>query len=187
MATAKAATLLRHQARVVVVGPQATRQIRQQARQGKLVWRRRAFRARDVDGAFLAVAATDSAATNEAVFRACQARGVLCNVVDDPGHCDFFYPAVMRRGPLQVTISTDGRSPALAARLRREFERQFGPEWGPWVEHTGALRREILGRKLSAAKRRRQLASIASPQAFRKFVTQQRSRTASSQPRHRSN
>ncbi|MGO9864874.1 MAG: bifunctional precorrin-2 dehydrogenase/sirohydrochlorin ferrochelatase, partial [Terriglobales bacterium] len=122
VAAAKAAGLLRHGAEVVVVAPNAVRWIREKARAGKLVWRRRAFSARDLRRAFLVVAATDSVASNHAVFRACQARGVLCNVVDDPEHCDFFYPAVVRRGPLQIAISTSGNSPALAARLRKELE-----------------------------------------------------------------
>jgi len=129
IAAAKAAGLLSHGARVVVVAPKAVRWIRERAQSGKLAWRRRAFSARDLRGAFLVVAATNSAASNCAVFRACRARGVFCNVVDDPEHCDFFYPAVMRRGRLQIAISTEGNSPALAARLRQELNCQFGPEW----------------------------------------------------------
>ena len=90
VAAAKAAGLLNHGAHVVVVAPKAVRWIREKAQSGKLAWRRRTFSARDVRGAFLVVAATNSAASNGAVFRACHARGVFCNVVDDPEHCDFF-------------------------------------------------------------------------------------------------
>ena len=75
IAAAKAAGLLRYGAQVVVVAPKAVRWIREKARSGKLVWRRRAFSARDVQGAFLVVAATDSAASNRAVFRACRSSG----------------------------------------------------------------------------------------------------------------
>jgi precorrin-2 dehydrogenase / sirohydrochlorin ferrochelatase len=116
------------------------------------------------------IAATNSNATNEAVYRACVKRGVLCNVVDDPKHCDFFYPAVVRRGPLQIAISTDGRSPALARRLRIELERQFGSEYGAWVERVGAMRRKLRRRNLPAAERRRLLDQIASRESFEQFL-----------------
>jgi precorrin-2 dehydrogenase/sirohydrochlorin ferrochelatase len=170
IAADKARVLLSHKARVVVVSPQATGWIRRQASAGALVWRRRKFSPRDVEGAFLVVAATNSDKINRAAFRACVARGILCNAVDDPEYCDFFYPAVVRRGRLQIAISTDGQSPALAARLRRDLERQFGPEWAAWVEHVGELRREILRRKMSPEQRRKRLMQIASQRAFNEFV-----------------
>jgi precorrin-2 dehydrogenase/sirohydrochlorin ferrochelatase len=172
VAAAKAAGLLHHGAEVVVVAPKAVHWIRTKARSGKLVWRRRVFSSRDVRGAFLVVAATNSAASNGAVFRACQARRVLCNVVDDPEHCDFFYPAVVRRGPLQIAISTEGNSPALAARLRKELERQFGPEWGPFVEHIGKLRQQFLSAGMPLKKQRAQLAELAGKKAFQSFRRQ---------------
>ncbi len=172
VAAAKVAGLLHHGAEVVVVAPKAVNWIREKARSGKLVWRRRAFSSRDVRGAFLVVAATNSAASNGAVFRACQARGVLCNVVDDPEHCDFFYPAVVRRGPLQIAISTEGNSPALAARLRKELERQFGPEWGPFVEHIGKLRQQFLSAGMPLESKRDQLAELAGKKAFQSFRRQ---------------
>ena len=172
VAAAKAAGLLHHGAEVVVVAPKAVNWIREKARAGKLVWRRRVFSSRDVRGAFLVVAATNSAASNGAVFRACQDQRVLCNVVDDPEHCDFFYPAVVRRGPLQIAISTGGNSPALAARLRKELERQFGPEWGPFVEHIGKLRQQFLSAGMPLKKQRAQLAELAGQKAFPSFRRQ---------------
>ncbi len=178
IAAAKAHGLLGHGARVVVVSPQALKHVRALARAGKLVWRRRKFSPKDVEGALLVVAATDSSLVNEAVFHACNARGVLCNVVDDPEHCDFFYPAVVRRGPLQIAVSTNGRSPALAGRLRRELQRQFGPEWRAWVEHAGRMRRELLGEKMSVEARRRRLLQIVGPKAFRAFLQERKRRSA---------
>lgn len=175
VAASKAVRLLSHGAHVVVVSPRAVARIRSLARAGKLAWRRRRFSPGDVRGALLVVAAADSLVVNRAVFRACSARGVLCNAVDDPEYCDFFYPAVLRRGPLQISISTGGLSPALAGRLRREMEHQFGPEWSAWVQHVGKIRRELLKRKMSAGTRRRRLLQIASSQAFRAFL---RKRTA---------
>jgi precorrin-2 dehydrogenase/sirohydrochlorin ferrochelatase len=162
VATAKIKGLLSCGAMVTVVSPKAGYWIRAQASAGKMVWRRRQFSPHDLAGAFMVIAATDSPTTNAAVFRCCQARNVLCNSVDDPAHCDFFYPAVVRRGPLLIAISTSGRSPALAARLRRELARQFGPEWSAFVERVGERRQEIL-RTAPSAQRMRLLRQIAVP------------------------
>jgi precorrin-2 dehydrogenase/sirohydrochlorin ferrochelatase len=170
IAAGKAAGLLTSGARVVVIGPRAAEWIRSQARAGKVIWQRRRFTVADVEHAFLVIAATNSYATNEAVFRACAERGVLCNVVDDPERCDFFYPAVVRRGPLQIAISTDGRSPALARRLRIELERQFGAEYGAWVEQVGEMRQKLRRRNLPAAERRKLLDQIASRDSFEQFL-----------------
>jgi len=176
IAAAKAAGLLTSGARVVVIGPRAADWIQSQARAGRVIWHRRRFVVADLEHAFLVIAATNSNATNEAVYRACVMRGVLCNVVDVPERCDFFYPAVVRRGPLQIAISTDGRSPALARRLRIELERQFGPEYGQWVEHVGKIRRKILGQDLAAGERRRRLDQIASEESFEQFLRYRGSR-----------
>lgn len=170
VAAPKIAGLLLYGAQVKVVSPHAVPQIRELAKSGTLVWRQRSFSPRDVNGAFLAVAATNSAKINESVFRACARHGILCNSVDDPVRCNFIYPAVVRRGPLQIAISTGGHSPALAARLRWELEEKFIPEWGEWVKHLGALRRELLGKKMPSAARTKRLKQIASPHAFHAFV-----------------
>lgn len=170
VAAGKASGLLRHGAQVTVVAPRASAWVQARQRAGKLVWRKRQFRAGDVQRSFLVVAATDSAEVNAAVFRACARRGVLCNVVDDAEHCDFFYPAVVERGALQIAISTGGRSPALARRLRRELQQQFGPEYGAWVEQVARARGEVLARALPAGMRGRLLKEIASRSAWEAFA-----------------
>ena len=111
--------------------------------------------------------------TNEAVFRACTQHGVLCNVVDDPAHCDFFYPSVVRRGALQIAISTAGKSPSLARRLRKELERQFGPEYAQWVQHLGRIRSEILRQDVSPKERQTLIENLPSQAAFERFVATQ--------------
>jgi precorrin-2 dehydrogenase len=169
IAAAKARGLLRNGARVVVVAPRATDWIRSQARAYTLIWRRREFAATDINGAFLVVAATDSVSTNEAVFQACTKRRIVCNVVDDPDRCDFFYPAVVRRGPLQIAISTEGRSPALARRLRIELAKQFGPEYRTWVEHVGTRRKEILRRQMPKREKRRLMDQIAGQESLKQW------------------
>jgi len=182
IAASKTAGLLHHGSLVVVVAPKAVKWIRERALSGKLEWRRRAFSAQDVRGAFLVVAATNSTASNHAVFHACRSQGVLCNVVDDPEHCDFFYPAVVRRGPLQIAISTDGNSPGLAARLRKDLEKQFGPEWAFFVEHIGKIRQQLQSAKSPSKKKREQLARLAGPRAFLSFRRQVRANRQRKQP-----
>lgn len=178
VAAGKLTQLLHYGAQVEVVSPRAVQSIQDKAVAGTIQWHCRRFDPKDVRGRFLVVAATGSPRVNSAVFRACATQGILCNAVDDPKHCDFFYPAVVRRGPLQIAISTGGCSPMLAARLRRELEEEFGPEWGAWVEHLGELRRQILQKKLSADARRRCLQEIASPQAFEAFLCEHHKGTA---------
>jgi precorrin-2 dehydrogenase/sirohydrochlorin ferrochelatase len=172
VAAGKVSGLLSRGAEIEVVSPEAVRPIQAKARARTLTWHRRVFAPEDVRGAFLVIAATNSSEVNGAVFRACRAQRVLCNSVDDPEHCDFFYPAVVRRGHLQIAISTSGNLPALAARLRKELEEQFGEEWSDWVEHVGKLRRDIRDQRLSSQKRREQLLQLASPEAFQSFVQQ---------------
>jgi len=127
-----------------VVAPRARDEIRQLASDGTIEWIERVFDPSDLDGNFLAVAATDSAAVNAAVYREAAARGILVNSVDDPPHCEFYFGSVVRRGELQIAISTAGESPAVAQRLRREIDEQLPAELGEWLENLGELRREVL-------------------------------------------
>jgi siroheme synthase-like protein len=174
IAADKISGLLHHGAKVLVVSPHAVARVQKQARERAITWQKREFSPRDVRQAFLVIAATDFDAVNEAVFRACRARGILCNAVDQPERCDFFYPAVVRRGSLQIAISTNGQSPALAARLRRELEKQFGPEWSEWVEHVGNIRRKLLSEELTPQARRRRLLQMGTEEAFREFLNTRR-------------
>jgi len=169
IAAGKIAGLRRAGAQIVVISPQAIESIQAQASAGKLTWHAREFSSSDVEGALLVVAATNSGKTNEAVFRACAERGVLCNAVDDPEHCDFFHPSVVRRGPLQIAISTGGRSPSLARRLRQELEQQFGPEYEQWLHRLGKMRSEILQKKLPPAERHKALEELCTREAYERF------------------
>lgn len=169
VAAEKIAGLLQHGAKVTVVSPDATLTIQKQAQSGLLTWRKRRFTPRDAVGVFFVIAATNSSAVNSAVLRASRGSGALCNAVDDPANCDFFYPAVVRRGPLQIAISTNGHSPAAAARLRRQLERQFGPEWGKWIEFIGKARAEITRTQMPDRVRRAQIMELASEKSFNRF------------------
>ena len=128
-------------ARIRVIAIEATDVVREWARAGKIDLELRPFTAHDLDEAFLAVVATSSRSLNEFAYREAHRRGVLCNVVDVPEYCDFFYPAVVRRGDLQIAISTGGQSPSLAQKLRQQLEQQFGPGYAAWVAELGETRR----------------------------------------------
>jgi precorrin-2 dehydrogenase len=183
IAAAKIHGLLACGASITVVSPRAVPAIQRLAHAGFLIWRRRSFSARDLNRAFLAIAATSSRAINSTVFRACASHCIFCNSVDDPEHCDFIYPAVVRRGPLQIAVSTSGHSPALASRLRRELERQFGPEWSDWVSQLGKRRDNLLRSKLPPKVRCQRLRKLAAPAAFQAFLRQRKAK--SSQKRRR--
>ena len=172
VAEPKISSLLEADAVVKVVAPEATEQVRSLARESRIEWEQREFRESDVENCFLVVSATNSVHVNTAVYREAEARGVLCNAVDDPERCDFFYPAVVRRGPLQIAISTAGYSPALAQRLRRELEEQFGPEYSGWVEQLGRERTRLRSDSATPAEECRQLLHTqASASSYRKFIS----------------
>jgi precorrin-2 dehydrogenase/sirohydrochlorin ferrochelatase len=128
-------------ARLRVIAPHATPYLQRLARWKKISWQRREFAAGDLEGALLVVAATSSPSTHAKIYREARRRKVLCNVVDVPPECDFYYPAIVRRGSLQIAISTGGQSPALAQRLRRHLETELSPHYSRWVAELGRKRR----------------------------------------------
>jgi precorrin-2 dehydrogenase / sirohydrochlorin ferrochelatase len=157
-------------ARIHVVAIAASDQVREWANAGKIDLELRAFSSADLDGKFLAVVATASRSLNELVYHEAQRRGVPCNVVDVPKYCDFFYPAVVQRGDLQIAISTAGQSPSLAQKLRQQLERQFGDGYTEWVEQLGATRRLVLASELDKETKLELLHSLASREAFEAAV-----------------
>ena len=157
----KIAALLACGATVAVVAPSATPNVQSWAREQQLFWAKRQFEPRDLEGMFLAIVATSSKAINRSVFQEAQRREVLCNVVHDRAYCDFYCPAVVRRGPLQIAISTAGHSGALAQRLRQELEQQFGPEWENWLHWLGEARTSLYDDPLSPKRRRTLLHKLA--------------------------
>jgi precorrin-2 dehydrogenase/sirohydrochlorin ferrochelatase len=122
------------------------------------------------------VIATSSQSLNEFIYREAVRRGVLCNVVDVPEYCDFFYPAVVNRGDLQIAISTACQSPSLAQKLRQQLERQFPPEYTGWVAQLGETRRLILGSSLDRDRKLDLLHSLASREAFEAALSEMEER-----------
>lgn len=158
--------LLETGARIRVVSLDASPAVREWARTGKLELELRSFSDDDLNGAFLAVVATNSRTLNERIYREAQRRGVLCNVVDVPDLCDFYYPAVVNRGDLQIAVSTAGKSPSLAQKIRQQLEKQFGLGYAAWVAELGETRRLILASDLDKERKLDLLHSLASREAL---------------------
>lgn len=170
----KIAGLIETGAQIRAVALEASENVRRWAAEGKIELALRAFLPSDLDGAFLAVVATATPALNRFAYEEAQKRGVLCNVVDVPEICDFYYPAVVRRGHLQIAISTAGQSPSLAQRLRQQLERQFGPGYGEWLEDLGETRKLIRSSDLSGEKKSELLHSLASREAVEAALEEQK-------------
>jgi siroheme synthase-like protein len=145
IAARKIAPLLEAGALVEVVAPEAGAEIESWAAAGRLVLHARAFRDADLDGAWLALTATDDPAVNAAVHAAGEARRVWVNSADDPANCSFTLMSVLRRGDLVVSTGTGGRSPALAAHLRRRLEEEIGPEYETLLDLLADAREELRG------------------------------------------
>ncbi len=144
MAERKVQSLLECGAHVRVVSPVLTGGLIEMASAGTIGYRPGEYRTEDIEGVFLVIAATNSGEVNRKIAADCFARNLLVNAVDDPPNGNFFVPAVVRRGSLQIAISTDGKSPLLARRIREDIEGLFGPEFGPLVELLGEIREEII-------------------------------------------
>ena len=146
VAEQKVVGLLEAGARVVVTSPELTWKLEDLAATGAIEVQRRAYRPGDLTGAFLAIAATDDRAANSAVWAEAEERGILLNAVDDLPHCSFIAPAVHRAGDVTVAISTAGKSPALAVRLKERIRTLVGREHADFLDLLGALRPEIAAR-----------------------------------------
>lgn len=146
VAEGKVRGLLAAGAEVSVVAPELSPELQRLAREGCVTHLERGYLPGDLAGAFLAISATDDRAVNEQVWREATERDVLVNVVDDTPHCNFIAPAILRQGDLAIAISTGGKAPVLAVRLREQFEKLVGPEHARFLELAGALREPVAAR-----------------------------------------
>jgi precorrin-2 dehydrogenase / sirohydrochlorin ferrochelatase len=164
--------LLETGARIRVVALEATPTVHEWARSGEIELELRAFANDDLQGVFLVVAATAARTLNERIYREAQKLGVLCNVVDVPDLCDFFYPSIVRRGDLQIAVSTAGQSPSLAQKIRQQLEKQFGPAYAAWLAELGETRKLILASGLEKERKLDLLHSLASKEAVEKALAE---------------
>lgn len=149
VAQRKIETLLEHGATVQVVAKELTASLEELRRAGRIEFLGEEFSEAFVDGAFVVFAATDDASLNRRVSRTAQQRSLLVNAVDQPADCNFIVPSVLSRGDLVIAVSTSGKSPAFARKVRVELEQSFGEEYGLFLNLMGNLRKEILRLGLS--------------------------------------
>lgn len=161
VALQKIPSLLGAEARLRVIAPEARAEFAELAREGRIEFLQREFTEADLDDVFLVVAATDRPEVNAAVYHEAVRRNILCNSVDDPPHCDFYFGSIVARGDLQIAISTNGESPALAQRLRQEIDEQLPQDLGPWLNSVGSLRREVLAAYPAGEERKMLLHKLA--------------------------
>ncbi|MBI4342818.1 MAG: bifunctional precorrin-2 dehydrogenase/sirohydrochlorin ferrochelatase [Candidatus Omnitrophica bacterium] len=140
IAQRKVTTLLGYGADVTVVSPAVTKRLAAYARQRKIRCVPRRFRPADVRGAWLVYASTDDQRINELVYRSATARRIFTNVVDQKPLCSFIAPAIFRRGPLSIVVSTGGASPSLAKQVRSDVARMIGADYVPMLRLLGGLR-----------------------------------------------
>ncbi len=155
VAQRKVETFLDFDANVTVVSPDLTPTLTELAEKGLIEHIDDSFQPSHLDDAFLVVAATDDNEVNKSVSKEAENRGLLVNVVDVPELCSFFVPAMVRRGDVVISVSTSGKSPAMARRIRERLETQFGPEYGAFAALLGELRPEIKALYPDAADRNR--------------------------------
>ena len=144
--TRKVLTLLQCGARVTVVSPVISDRLREIAATDRLTLYKRPYQSADLDGMFMVIGATNDEALNRRISSDAQGINILCNIADRPEICNFILPSIVRRDDLVITISTSGRSPALAKKLRQSLENQFGEEYKDFLRLMGAIRKKLLNR-----------------------------------------
>jgi precorrin-2 dehydrogenase/sirohydrochlorin ferrochelatase len=170
VAESKIPGLLRAAARVRLIAPEVNAKISEWIRSGEVEWRPKVFAGGDLRGARLVIAATSAHSVNRAVYREADAQGIWCNAVDDIENCHFYSGSIVQRGDLQIAISTNGKSPALAQRLRKELEAQYGPEYEVWLEWLGAAREVLRATHDGAGASKDLLHYLASHGMYERFL-----------------
>ncbi|MCX5874911.1 MAG: bifunctional precorrin-2 dehydrogenase/sirohydrochlorin ferrochelatase [Deltaproteobacteria bacterium] len=156
--------LLSHGALVTVISPELNEVLSILQRAGTIAWLPRLYQEGDLAGFFLVIACTDDPAVQERIHTEAEERNILLNVADVPKWCNFILPATARRGDLAISVSTAGKSPALASTLRQALEVQFGPEYGALVDILGALRDIVLTNGRPHAENKLIFARLADPE-----------------------
>ncbi len=156
---------------VLLVSPELTDEIKQLAAHGRITIRQREFQPEDLEGAWLVVSATDDRETQQQVVAEANRRRIFCNVVDIPDMCSFIVPSMVRRGDLCIAISTAGKSPAVAKRLRKEMEEAYPVIWGIYLQLLGKLREFILSSSSDSEEKTRLCNALAEPNIL-KWLTE---------------
>lgn len=161
VAERKVRTLLRYGAKVRVVSPELTIGLEELLEDCGIEVERRGYVRGDLTGAAIVVCATDDNEVNRAVFAEAEERGQLVNVVDVTDLCNFIVPSVIHRGPFQIAVSTAGAAPAVAKRVRRQLQAEFGDEWETYVTLLGQVRTLVMMRVDDPDRRKRMFEAMA--------------------------
>ena len=154
----KVLSLLECDANVTVISPKVCAELAALADEGRVTLHQRQYQRGDVQPKYrIVIGATDSPEANSAIADEAAVNNVLCNIVDQPPLCNFYVPSSLQRGDLKIAISTNGKSPALARRIRLELEQQYGDEYARLLEDLGRLRRKLLAEIPDDEERRREL------------------------------
>jgi precorrin-2 dehydrogenase/sirohydrochlorin ferrochelatase len=149
VAQRKIETLLEYGAVVGVIARQLTPRLSRYVKEECVKLLGREFKDSHLNGAYMVMAATDDHTLNRQISLSARKKGLLINAVDQPSECNFIVPSILRRGDLLIAISTSGKSPALAKRIREDLEKQYGDDYKTLLILMGRLRKEILSRGLS--------------------------------------
>lgn len=155
MAQRKVLRLVACGAKVAVLGKALTPALEALGKRGQIEHIDDEYHASYLQNAFLVIGATDNDEVNTTVAYDARAKGILVNIVDDPDHCDFILPSICEQKDLLIAISTGGKSPALAKKLKIEMERIYGPQYGVFIEIMGNIRGKILARGLPPQENRK--------------------------------
>lgn len=153
IATRKVEGLLQAGGKVVVISPEVSLKLEDIIRSQKVEWIPREYEEGDLMNTFLVIAATDNPGVNSQIWEDALDSNLLVNVVDDPDHCNFIAPAIVRRGEMTIAISSGGNAPALSRHLRKQLEEQFGPEYEKYLSILKEMREKALN-QISEANRK---------------------------------
>jgi precorrin-2 dehydrogenase/sirohydrochlorin ferrochelatase len=170
VAVRKAQTILAAGARLVVVAEHIDNMLTTHCRGRNAELIRSKYSKDYLAGAILAVAATDNHELNKQIYKDCQELEVLCNVVDEPELCDFFVPAVVKRGDLQIAVGTEGHYPAYAGHIRKKLEKIFTEEHGQFLAELEMLRKRIFNDVSNPTERKAVLGRLADDESFEYFI-----------------
>ena len=156
IAEGKVDGLLAANAKVKIISPELTPHLHDLVKQNQIEYAARHYQVGDLTGAFMVICATDQTEINHQVWQEATANQQLVNVVDDTPRCNFIAPAILRKGDLNIAISTGGKAPALAVRLKQHLQEEIGPQYERFLELSGQLR-EPLARHIPDFEARKKL------------------------------
>jgi len=161
VAERKTLSLLEAGANVTVISPSLTQKLQELSQSAKIIHLPKTFDDKDLTGALLVIAATDSREVNTSIGRLCKKRNILVNVVTPPDESSFIVPSVVERGELLIAVSTSGMSPALSKKIRQELEERYGPEYEVFLRKMSMLRNRLMNEVKDEGVRREILQALA--------------------------